>query len=161
MYIKFIKWHHTKNNPLASNGNNLESRTDNRSATLDTCRLIIILEKKIPTRFDGFEKNLLNRKDVITKDLQISSILQGYLVHVSGQALKRKKNHHCKKIHIFWKMELSNSKIKKLPNFLKTRPRTFQPKFEKIKKNPPLKNSLYSKIWNLLKKLKDWRNRNS
>ena len=61
--------YNTRNNSLASNGNDLESRSDNRPATLDTCELIINLKKKMLTRFDGLDKELPNIKDVIIKRL--------------------------------------------------------------------------------------------
>ena len=50
-------------------------RSDKRPAILDTCQVIINLEKKMITRFDGLEKELLNITDVIIKDLQIESQL--------------------------------------------------------------------------------------
>ena len=65
--------YNTKNNSLASNSNNLESRSDKRPATPNTSELIINLEKKMLTRFDGLDKELLNIKDVIIKDLQIEN----------------------------------------------------------------------------------------
>ena len=65
--------YNTRNNSLASNGSNLESRSDNRPATLDTCKLIINLEKKMLLHFDGLDKELLNMKVVIIKDLQIEN----------------------------------------------------------------------------------------
>ena len=52
--------YNTRNNFLASNGNYLERRSDKRPATLNTCELIINLEEKILTRFDGLDKELLN-----------------------------------------------------------------------------------------------------
>lgn len=62
-----------RNNFLASKENGPENSTeispeissDNRSATFDTCKLIINLEKNILTRFHGFDKELLNRKNAI------------------------------------------------------------------------------------------------
>ena len=40
---------------------------------LDTCKLIINLEKKMLPRFDGLHKKLLNVKDVTIKDLQVEN----------------------------------------------------------------------------------------
>ena len=40
---------------------------------LDTCKLIIHLQKKILPRFDGLDKKLLNIKDVTIKDLQVEN----------------------------------------------------------------------------------------
>ena len=71
----------TRNKSLASNGDgpensieiSPESSSDNRVATLETCGHIINLEKKISTRFDSLDKELLNIKDFIIKDLQIKN----------------------------------------------------------------------------------------
>ena len=73
--------YNTRSNSLASNGNvpensiemSPEISSDNRPATLDTCELIIILEKKKLTRFDGLNRELMNIKDVTLKDLQIEN----------------------------------------------------------------------------------------
>ena len=71
--------YNTRKNSLASNGNGLEKSieispefsSDNRTATLDTGKLIINLEKKMLTCFDGLDKELLNIKDVIIKDYKL------------------------------------------------------------------------------------------
>ena len=65
--------YNARSNSLASNENDLESRFDNRPATLDTCELIINLEKKMLTRFASLDKDLLNINNVIRKDLQIEN----------------------------------------------------------------------------------------
>lgn len=62
--------YNSRSNSLVSNGNGLESKSDNRPATLYTCKLIINLKKKILTLFDDLGKELLNIKGVKMKDLQ-------------------------------------------------------------------------------------------
>ena len=70
--------YNTRNNPLASNGNGPENSieispefsSDNRPAALDSCGLIINLEEKMLMRFHSLDRELLNIKDVIKKDLQ-------------------------------------------------------------------------------------------
>ena len=65
--------YNARSNSLASNENDLESRSDNRPATFDTCELIINFEKKMLTRFASLDKDLLNINNVIRKDLQIEN----------------------------------------------------------------------------------------
>ena len=55
-------------------------RFEKRPATLDTSQVIINLEKKMLTRFDGLEKEVLNITDVIMKDLQIGSQLLHFVL---------------------------------------------------------------------------------
>ena len=73
--------YNTRSRSLVSNRNGPEDSieispdfsSDNRSATLDTCELIIDLEKKVLTCFDGLNKELLNTKVAIIKDFQIEN----------------------------------------------------------------------------------------
>ena len=64
--------YNTRNNSLASNGNDLESRSNNRPATHNTCKLIISLEKKIKF-FECLHKEPLNIKNIIIKGFQIEN----------------------------------------------------------------------------------------
>ena len=56
----------TRNNNI----NNEENENDQATKTSD---LIINLEKKLISRFDGVDKEILNLKDVIIKNLQLEN----------------------------------------------------------------------------------------
>ena len=55
----------TRHNSLVANNE------ENNVSDLQMCHLIISLEKKILSCFDGLDKELLNLKDVIIKDYQV------------------------------------------------------------------------------------------
>ena len=57
----------TRHNQLVANNE------ENTVLNPQTSDLIINLEKKILSRFDGLDKELLNLKDVIIKDLQVKN----------------------------------------------------------------------------------------
>ena len=59
--------YNTKHNPLVANNE------ENNVLDPETSDLIINLEKKLLFRFDGLDKELLNLKDVIIKDLQVEN----------------------------------------------------------------------------------------
>ena len=59
--------YNTRHNPLVANNE------ENNVSDPQTSDLIINLEKKILSRFDGLDKELLNLKDVIIKDLQVEN----------------------------------------------------------------------------------------
>ena len=59
--------YNTKHNPLVANNE------ENNVLDPQTSDLIINLEKKLLFRFDGLDKELLNLKDVIIKDLQVEN----------------------------------------------------------------------------------------
>ena len=59
--------YNTRHNPLVTNNE------ENNVSDPQTFNLIINLEKKILSRFDGLSKELLNLKDVIIKDLQLEN----------------------------------------------------------------------------------------
>ena len=59
--------YNTRHNPLVTNNE------ENNVSDPQTFNLIINLEKKILSRFDGLIKELLNLKDVIIKDLQLEN----------------------------------------------------------------------------------------
>ena len=73
--------YNTRNNSLSSNGNGSENKTeispecnsDNRPTTLDTCKLIINLEKTMLTRFDCLNKEVMNTKDVTIKTYTLTT----------------------------------------------------------------------------------------
>ena len=56
--------YNTRHNPLVANNE------ENKASDPQTSDLIINLERKILSHFDGLNKELLNLKDVIKKDLQ-------------------------------------------------------------------------------------------
>ena len=64
-YIIFTKPHNynTRQNSLPSNGN----------SNSETSEIIINLESKLLLRFDNLDKEMLNLKDVIIKDLQVET----------------------------------------------------------------------------------------
>ena len=59
--------YNTRHNPLVA------TNEENNVSDPQTSDLIIKLEKKILSRFDGLNKELLNLKDVIIKDLQVEN----------------------------------------------------------------------------------------
>ena len=59
--------YNTRYSPLVANNE------ENNVSDPQTSDLIINLEKKILSRFDGLDKELLNLKDVIIKDLQVEN----------------------------------------------------------------------------------------
>ena len=84
----------------------------------------------------------------------MSNILWSYLAHFSAQSRKIRKiySEQIPYISIFQEMELSDSKIKLFRTLSKKKaflifpemePYTFKLKLEKLKKYPPLENSLY------------------
>ena len=59
--------YNTRHNPLVANDE------DNNVLDPQTSDLIINIEKKIISRFDGLHKELFNLKDVMIKDLQVEN----------------------------------------------------------------------------------------
>ena len=59
--------HNYDANPIVANNE------ENNVSDPQTSDLIINLEKKVLSRFDGLDKKLLNLKDVIIKDLQFEN----------------------------------------------------------------------------------------
>ena len=59
--------YNTRHNPLVANYD------ENNVSDPQTSDLVINLEKKILSRFGGLDKELLNLKDVIIKDLQVEN----------------------------------------------------------------------------------------
>ena len=53
--------------------NNLNNEENESEQAPNTSELIINLEKKVISRFDGVDKEILNLKDVIIKNLQIKN----------------------------------------------------------------------------------------
>ena len=53
--------------------NNLDNKENDSDQAPNTSELIINLEKKLISRFDGVDKETLNLKDVIIKNLQIEN----------------------------------------------------------------------------------------
>ena len=66
--------YNTRNNPLSTIEENVSSEANfeasESSLISETANLILSLEKKLISRFDGLDKEILNLKDVIIKNLQ-------------------------------------------------------------------------------------------
>ena len=60
-YMVFTKWSHTL------------TIVSNENSTLGTSQLIIKLESKLLSRFDNLDKEMLNLKNVIIKELQFQN----------------------------------------------------------------------------------------
>ena len=63
--------YNTRNNSVASTEQNETPRND--STHCETSDLILSLEKKMLSRFDGLDNEILNIKDIIIKDLQMEN----------------------------------------------------------------------------------------
>lgn len=80
--------YNTRNNSLVSTDQNDQNDTpENNPTHCETSNLILNLEKTMLSRFDGLDKEILNLKDIIIKDLQIEN-----------QRLRKKVNDLQKKI---------------------------------------------------------------
>ena len=63
--------YNTKNNSQASSETNYNPV--NNPTPCDTSDLILNLEKKLLSRFDGLDKEILNLKDIVIKELQLEN----------------------------------------------------------------------------------------
>lgn len=77
--------YNTRNNSTVSNDHN--DTPEKNPTQCETSDLILNLEKKMLSRFDGLDKEILNMKDIIIKDLQMEN-----------QRLRKKVNDLQKKI---------------------------------------------------------------
>ena len=69
--------YNTRNNPVLTIEENVSSEVNfeasESSAISETANLILSLEKKLILRVDGLDKEILNLKDVIIKNLQVEN----------------------------------------------------------------------------------------
>ena len=61
----------TRNNSQASTETN--DNPENNPTPCETSDLILNLEKKLLSRFDGLDKEILNLKDIVIKELQLEN----------------------------------------------------------------------------------------
>ena len=71
--------YNTRNSPLSKIEENVSSKANfevsKSSTTSETANLIVSLKKKIISRLDDLDKEILNVKDVIIKNLQVENQL--------------------------------------------------------------------------------------
>ena len=69
--------YNTRNNPVLTIEENISSEANfeasESSVISETANLILSLEKKLILRFDGLDKEILDLKDVIIKNLQVEN----------------------------------------------------------------------------------------
>ena len=63
--------YNTSNNSQASSETN--DNPENNPTPCETSDLILNLEKKLLSRFDGLDKEILNLKDIVIKELQLEN----------------------------------------------------------------------------------------